>query len=120
MSVLSVGFFTGVVVYFRRPYGLGPVVGPVEIVRVLRVRVLAAEDHAVDEAADECDEPEYEEDYAQYPDKEWFEELQNDDEAQRHQDESKVEEQHEAAHALHVGAERVGGRHRVYFYTRLP
>lgn len=67
MTVLSVRFFTSTVVNFRRSYCFGPVMGPVEIVRVPGVGVFSAEDYAVDQTAQESDEAEYEEDYTQDP-----------------------------------------------------
>lgn len=53
------------------------------------------------------------------PDEQWLKELQHDDEAQGHEDQSQVQQQHQAAHALHVGAEGVRGRHGVYLHPRL-
>lgn len=58
MSVLSIGLFTSIVVNLRGSDGFGPVVGPVEVIRIPWVGVLTAEDHAVDEAAYERDEAE--------------------------------------------------------------
>lgn len=56
---VPIWFLTGAVVDLRGSYGLRPVMGPVEIIRVARVGVLSAEYHAVDEAADQGYEAEY-------------------------------------------------------------
>lgn len=53
------------------------------------------------------------------PNKQRFEELQHDDEAQRNEYEAEVQQQHEAAHALHVRTERVRSRHGIHFHSRL-
>ena len=46
-------------------------------------------------------------------------ELQHDDEADGHEDESEVDQDHEAADALGVGTERVGCRHGLHHDTSL-
>lgn len=67
MAVLPVRLLAGAVVYLRGPYGLRPVVSPVEVVRVSGVRILPAQHHAVYQTADQRDEAEYQEDYAENP-----------------------------------------------------
>lgn len=64
VTILSIRFFTGTVMYFRGPYGLRPVMLPVKIIWVTWIRVFPAENHAVYEAAKECDEAEDEKHYA--------------------------------------------------------
>lgn len=67
MFRLSVGLLAGAVVDLRGSDGLGPVMSPVEVVGVPRVRVLPAQNHAVDEASHQRYEPEDEEHYTQDP-----------------------------------------------------
>lgn len=68
--------------------------------------------YTVNQTAHECQETENEEYYAQHPHEQRFKKLYNDDETQRDQYESQVEQQHQAAHTLGVRAKWIWRRHR--------
>lgn len=54
------------------------------------------------------------------PNDERLKELYDDNEAQRNQDQTEIEKQHEATDALGVRAEGVGRRHSLHDYATLP
>lgn len=90
-----------------------PMVCPVMILHghLLGSLGVSAHRHTVDQTTHECQEAENEEYYAQYPHEQGLKKLYDDDEAQRDQYESKVEQQHQAAHALSVRTKRIRRRH---------
>ena len=74
--------------------------------------------HAVDQGDEEGDESKDKDDDADVPDDGGVGQLEDDDEADADEDEGEVGEDHEAAHAPRVRAERVRGGHCLYSEPR--
>ena len=75
---------------------------------------LLAYAHAVDQGDEEGDESKDEDDDANVPYDRGVGQLEDDDEPDADEDEGEVGEDHQAADAARVRAERVGGGHRLH------